>query len=45
MTYSCYVNGEKRYPTKDEKAVLLDRMMRCLGYEKKNKQGKKEASA
>lgn len=45
MTYVFYVNGEKRAPTKEERGELLDRMLRCMGYEKKEKQVKKQASA
>lgn len=43
MTYGFYVNGEKRPPTKEEREELLDRMLRCLGYEKK--EIKKQATA
>lgn len=45
MTYVYYVNGQKRPPTKEEGRELLDRMLRCLGYEKKEEREKKQASA
>ncbi len=43
MTYDFYVNGEKRPLTQKEREELLDRMLRRLGYEKK--EAKKQATA
>lgn len=38
MTYGFYVNGKKRLPGKEEKEELMTRMLKCLGYEKKEAQ-------